>query len=86
MMAHHIQPRDMLNVRYDAAWFEALFTVLDQLHDQASSGCLAANASLPPAEMVGWLEDIIYTAQETIYELQGRRSDTADVTGADNLS
>jgi len=55
---------------YNEAWFEMVFQAMDRLHDMASNGCLDATLRTDPAEMVGWLEDIIYTAQETIFELR----------------
>jgi hypothetical protein len=55
---------------YDEVWFENVFQALDQLHDDMSLGCLQTVSPLAAAEMVGWLEDIIYTARETISEIQ----------------
>lgn len=53
---------------YNDVWFEALFQLVDRLHDDASAGDLPT--TVPQDVMVGWLEDIIYTARETILEIQ----------------
>jgi hypothetical protein len=55
---------------YTEAWFERLFQAMDRLHDEASAGRLSSVSPVPAAEMIGWLEDIIYTAQETIMEIR----------------
>jgi hypothetical protein len=57
---------------------EALQETLDRLHDGASEGTLAAVTPLNAESLIGWLEDLIYTAQETICEL--RRDDSPSDT------
>jgi hypothetical protein len=59
---------------YDEVWFEKLFQAVDHLHDAASTGRLETASPVDPAEMVGWLQDIIYTAQETIFEIRANQS------------
>lgn len=49
--------------------FEQLFAKLDRLHDLASEGHLTEATPLSPSNVVGWLEDIIFTAEETIREI-----------------
>jgi hypothetical protein len=56
---------------YSAEGMEELFLRLDLLHDFASAGRLADATPLSRAELRGWLEDIIYTARETIREMEG---------------
>jgi hypothetical protein len=58
--------------RYDDEWFEAVFVALDHLHDAVSTGPSDAISPVAPVDMVGWLQDIIYTAQEAIVEIQAR--------------
>jgi hypothetical protein len=71
---NQFRPTDLLlNTPYDAAWFEMVFSALDSLHDAVCADGLEDNSPMAPAEMVGWLEEIIYTAQETIAELKARR-------------
>ena len=55
---------------YDEAWFETLFLALDKLHDAVSEQRTSEVSPVAPTDMVGWLEDIIYTAQEAIVELR----------------
>jgi len=57
--------------------FESIFNAVDRLHDAASSGKLAEVTNLSQDEVIGWLQDIIYTANETIRELEAP-AETAD--------
>lgn len=57
---------------YDAEGMEELFLRLDELHDYAAAGRIEAATPLSRAELRGWLEDIIYTARETLREIEGR--------------
>ncbi len=56
---------------YGAEGLEELFLRLDLLHDYASAGQLASVTPLSRAELRGWLEDIVYTARETLREIEG---------------
>jgi len=49
--------------------FESLFNAVDRLHDAASSGKVAEVTNLSTDDVIGWLRDIVYTANETINEL-----------------
>jgi gluconate kinase len=70
-MEHNHQP-DFQVLHYDGR-LAALFQVLDELHSAASDGNLRGATPLTDRELVGWLQDCIYTAQETIHEIeQGR--------------
>lgn len=51
-----------------------LYDVLDQLHTAASEGSLPLVTTFTRQEMVSWLRDVIYTAQETITELNEQGS------------
>lgn len=46
-----------------------LFAAFDLLHDYASDGHLVEATDLRPGEIVGWLEDILFTVEETIREI-----------------
>jgi hypothetical protein len=48
---------------------ERLLMALDELHTAASDGTLGALTSLSRQELVSWLNDLIYTASETLAEL-----------------
>ncbi|MBN1201052.1 MAG: hypothetical protein JXJ20_04275 [Anaerolineae bacterium] len=85
MMQQQFRPtiRLVRPARYSEAWFETVFQALDHLHDIASEGSLCSASPLTALEMVGWLEDIVYTAQETIDEIQAHRPQK--VTGVERL-
>ena len=50
--------------------FESIFNAVDRLHDAASSGKLGEVTNLSSDEVIGWLRDIAYSANETIRELE----------------
>ncbi len=54
---------------YSAEGMEEIFLRLDLLHDYASEGRLNDVSTLSPAELKGWLEELIYTARETLREM-----------------
>lgn len=61
--------RDRIRRDYSAEGMEELFVRLDLLHDYVSSGRVDEVTPLSRAELRGWLEDLIYTARETLREL-----------------
>jgi hypothetical protein len=85
-MMHKLHPQTQLaRASFDEAWFETVFRALDGLHDAVSDQRANTVSPVAPAEMVGWLEDIIYTAQEAIVEIRATMPEetltTADYTG-----
>ncbi|HVO71322.1 MAG TPA: hypothetical protein VMT24_14830 [Aggregatilineaceae bacterium] len=78
MMHQQFQPHEwplrsaLTRGAYDEAWFETMFMALDRLHDALSASCLGTVSCVAPDGMVGWLEDIIYTAQEAIVEIRAQ--------------
>mgnify|MGYP001225644059 CR=1 FL=1 len=60
---------------------EGLLNALDEIHEAASAGALA-QTGLSKAELLGLLNDLIYTAQQTVAEIQ---SQGADLTGTPTL-
>ncbi|MFL5800922.1 MAG: hypothetical protein ACJ8CR_04195 [Roseiflexaceae bacterium] len=54
---------------YSAEGMEELFLRLDLLHDYATMGQLQDVTSLSRAELRGWLEELIFTARETLREM-----------------
>lgn len=60
---------EQLHDAYSAKGMEELFLRLDRLHDYAAAGQLAQMTSLSRAELQGWLEELIYTARETLAEM-----------------
>ena len=63
--------RERIRRDYSAEGMEELVLRLDLLHDYASAGRLDEATTLSRAELRGWLEDIIYTARETLREIDG---------------
>lgn len=49
---------------------EALLTMLDDLHNAASDGTLGALTTVSKYELIGWLHELIYTASETLVEIE----------------
>jgi hypothetical protein len=85
-MMYKLHPQTQLaRASFDEAWFEIVFLALDKLHDTVSQQRASTVSPVAPAEMVGWLEDIIYTAQEAIVEIRATMPEetltTADYTG-----
>jgi hypothetical protein len=72
----------LVRASFDEAWFEMLFLALDRLHDAVSEPRTGNVSAVAPDDMVGWLEDIIYTAQEAIVEIREHAPDQT-VTEAD---
>jgi hypothetical protein len=50
--------------------FESIFNAMDRLHDAAACGKLAEITNLSQDEVIAWLKEIAFTAQETIRELE----------------
>lgn len=61
---------DRIRRDYSAAGLEDLFLRLDLLHDYASARRLDEVTMLSRTELRGWLEDMIYTARETLREME----------------
>lgn len=59
-----------LHLLYNEMRLADLFQVLDELHTAASDGQLQNITSLTSSEIVGWLNDLAFTAQETISEIR----------------
>ena len=62
--------RDRLRRDYGAEGFEELFVRLDLLHDYAAAGRLGDLTSLSTTEVRGWLQELIFTARETLREIE----------------
>jgi hypothetical protein len=62
-----------LHEEYSAQAMEDLFLRLDRLHDYAAAGQLENATPLSRAELQGWLEELIYTARETLKEMNVTR-------------
>lgn len=61
---HHLQ------MLFNDARMGNLMDTLDELHSAASEGRLQEVSTLTNAEMIGWLYELVYTATETMAEIQ----------------
>jgi hypothetical protein len=68
-MTQILQPNFQL--LYNEARLAALYQALDELHSAASEERLNTVTTLNKIELLGWLHDFVYTAQETIAEIEG---------------
>ena len=62
--------RERVRRDYSAEGMEEIFLRLDLLHDYVSAGRLGEATPLSRAELQGWLEELIYTARETLREME----------------
>ena len=69
----HMHQHDLQVLRYDGR-LAALFQMLEDLHTAASDGSLQGVTPLTDAELLEWLHECIYTAQETITEIEKART------------
>ncbi|NJL92960.1 MAG: hypothetical protein HC915_04180 [Anaerolineae bacterium] len=68
---------NILTEKYTEAHLDALLQMIDRLHDAAVVGAVNNVATLDTRDLIGWLDDIIFTAEETIRELQEHTHSTA---------
>lgn len=66
-MMHTTEPN--MNLLVNDHLLANLYDTLDDLHTAASEGTLQTVTTLDPRELVAWLKDFVFTAQETIREL-----------------
>ena len=62
---------------YNDMRLAGLFQSLDELHNAASEGSLQSVTPLSNAELLGWLQELIYTAEETIEEIRQQETKPA---------
>jgi hypothetical protein len=66
----HQTIHDLHDIRLSDARMAAMFEVFDDLHTAATEGQLEAVTSLNNRELIGWLRELVFTAQETISEIE----------------
>ena len=54
------------------AGLAAVYEAFDELHNAASEGQIDEMTALNNRELVGWLRELVFTAQETIVEIEKR--------------
>ena len=67
MMIHTQFNRDFL---LTDAGLAAVYEAFDDLHDAVSEGQMTELTPLEKRELLGWLRELVYTAQETIEEIE----------------
>lgn len=70
-MSYHRQTEDSQMLMPD--YLYDVLDLLDELHSAASDGDAEQATSMEPDELVNLLRDMIYTAQQTIDEVESRR-------------
>ena len=74
-MGPTLQPN--LQLLYNTARLSGLLEALDELHSAASDGNVRAVTPLSNAELIGWLYEVVYTAQEAMHEIESKNAETA---------
>lgn len=67
-------PQPSLQLLYNESRLSTLLDALDELHSAASDGDVRSVTTLSNAELVGWLREIIYTARETMDEIESNNA------------
>jgi hypothetical protein len=70
-------PQPSLQLLYNESRLSTLLDALDELHNAASDGDVRSVTTLSNAELIGWLREVIYTARETMDEIEANNSQTA---------
>ena len=66
---------------YTDEGFEQIFARLDTLHDIVSAGRLTDVTDLPVKQVRGWLEEFIFTARETLREMDNTEEESVHSAG-----
>jgi hypothetical protein len=69
-----------LQLLYNDSRLDNLLETLDELHTAASDGNLPDVTTVGKMELVGWLYELMYTAQETIREIEQHSTDAPGLT------
>lgn len=69
MMTNSLDIR-IFQMLYTDDRFHSIFRSVDRLHDVVCEGKLEQVTNLSREEVIGWLQDIMYTVSETIREIQ----------------
>ncbi len=71
MLDTRLTNRDFL---FTDAGLAMVFEAIDDLHDAVSEDQMDELTALDNRELVGWLRELVYTAQETIVEIEKRNA------------
>jgi hypothetical protein len=82
LVKHDLRAEDRHDERYDEPTMdgrlERLLDTLDEIHDAAMTGELLKRSHLSKADLLGWLRDIIYTAEQTMVEIEDQGGEYGD--------
>lgn len=67
-------PQPNLQLLYNESRLSTLLDALDELHSAASDGNVLSVTTMSNAELMGWLREVIYTARETMEEIEENNS------------
>ncbi len=73
-MAQIHQPN--FQIIYNDVRLAGLFQSLDELHTAVSEDRLRTVTPLTDTELIGWLQELIYVAEETLVEIQEQKART----------
>lgn len=76
-MGPTLQPQPNLQLLYNTSRLSDLLGALDELHSAASDGNVRAVTPMSNAELMGWLYEVIYTARETMDEIESKNAEAA---------
>jgi len=82
-MCKLMTPVHSLHLLFNDARMATIADALDELHSAASDGRLRQVTTLQDAELLGWLYELIYTANETMAEI--RRSQAGAEAGGPHI-
>lgn len=64
-----------LQLLYNDARLTDLFEALDELHTASAEGRLRSVTTLTNAELIAWLQEVMYVAQEAIVEISEQNAE-----------
>jgi hypothetical protein len=74
----NLPSKPSLTLLYNEARLTQLSDALDALHSAAADGTLRTVSTVSNAELIAWLHEIIYVAQETIAEIREQQDEGAE--------
>jgi hypothetical protein len=83
MLNQKTLPLKVMQSRLTETHLESILATLDRLHNASADDALETVSAVSAEQLIGWLEDIIYTAQETIQELNQAGAEQPEDTYAD---
>ena len=73
------KPETKVIVLHESHFLADIFEQLDQLHTAVSEGQPHTLTTLDKQDVVGWLQELIFTAEETVKEMERRSAETKPI-------